>query len=68
LVGFRLANPHFSFPEHRDSIQAEILRIDMIVQKAQDPVQWRLSKKQKKVKTEETPSPGGNDTRRRIAL
>lgn len=39
-----------------------------IIQKAQDPVNWRLSKKKKKAEDEETPSQAGEDTRSRIAL
>jgi hypothetical protein len=68
LIGFRLANPKVSFPEHLDIIQEETLRVDTIIQKAQDPVKWHLSKKKKKPKEEGTPSQVGEDTRSRIAL
>lgn len=68
LIGFRLANPKVSFPEHLDIIQEETLRVDTIIQKAQDPVKWHLSKKKKKPKEEQTASQVGEDTRSRIAL
>jgi hypothetical protein len=67
LIGFRLANPQVSFPEHLDIINEETRRIDSIVQKAQDPVNWK-GRKKKKAEKSASPTEVGEDTRSRIAL
>jgi hypothetical protein len=67
LIGFRLANPQVNYPEHLDIIDEETRRIDSVIQKAQNPVNWK-GRKKKKAEKSTTPSEVGEDTRSRIAL
>lgn len=67
LIGFRLANPQVNYPEHLEIIEEGASRIDSVVQKAQNPVAWKGTKKKKK-KEETTPTQIGEDTRSRISL
>jgi hypothetical protein len=66
LVGFRIANPQVNYPEHLDIIEEETRRIDGVVQRSQDPINWK-GRKKKKPQTA-TPTEVGEDTRSRIAL
>ena len=66
LIGFRLANPGVSYPEHLDIIEEEAARIYSVVQKSRDPVAWKGKKKKKG--DSQTPTQVGEDTRSRIAL
>jgi len=47
LIGFRLANPQVLMPEHLDVIQMETERIDLVVQKSQDPMSWKGRKRER---------------------
>ncbi|GEM_PF-489286 len=62
LIGFRLANPQVLMPEHLDVIQMETERIDLVVQKSQDPISWKGRKRT------ERPAFDAQDARSRINL
>jgi len=62
LIGFRLANPQVLMPEHLDVIQMETERIDLVVQKSQDPMSWKGRKR------ESRPAFDAQDARSRINL
>lgn len=65
LIGFRLANPEASMPEHLDEIQLGTHRIAAALERAQDPVAW---KGQKKKAVKAATGIGVEDTRARINL
>jgi uncharacterized membrane protein len=62
LIGFRLANPQVLMPEHLDVIQMETERIDLVVQKSQDPMSWKGRKR------ESRPAFDAQEARSRINL
>jgi len=62
LIGFRLANPQVLMPEHLDVIHMETERIDLVVQKSQDPISWKGRKRT------ERPAFDAQDARSRINL
>lgn len=62
LIGFRLANPQVAMPEHLDVIQMETERIDLVVQKSQDPIRWKGQKRA------ERPTFDAQEARSRINL
>jgi hypothetical protein len=62
LIGFRLANPQVLMPEHLDVIQMETERIDLVVQKSQDPIRWKGQRR------ESRPAFDAHEARSRINL
>ncbi len=62
LIGFRLANPQVLMPEHLDVIRMETERIDLVVQKSQDPMSWKGRKR------ESQPAFDAQEARSRITL
>lgn len=66
LVGFRVANPQVSMPEHLDEVEVALRRVDAVVQKARDPVAWKGARKKKT--QQPAASDLGEDARSRVSL